>query len=106
RVLADPSRLGQLFENLFRNAVEHGGDDVTVTVGDLDDGFYVEDDGPGIPADEREVVFEPGYSNEADGTGLGLAIVEQTAAGHDWTLTVSESSAGGARFEITGVESP
>jgi len=106
RVLADPSRLGQLFENLFRNAVEHGGDDVTVTVGDLDDGFYVEDDGPGIPADEREDVFEPGYSNAADGTGLGLAIVEQTAAGHDWTLTVSESSAGGARFEITDVESP
>ncbi|TKX76383.1 HAMP domain-containing histidine kinase, partial [Halorubrum sp. SD626R] len=46
---ADQSRLRQLLENLFRNAVEHGGAGVTITVGEVEGGFYVEDDGPGIP---------------------------------------------------------
>jgi len=53
-IYADQSRLQQLLENLVRNAVEHGGENVTITVGDFDDGFYVADDGPGISPDERE----------------------------------------------------
>ena len=77
---------------------------VTVTVGDLPDGFYVADDGPGIPPDEREAVFEAGYSTRRGGTGLGLSIVSDVAAAHGWTVRVTESEAGGARFEITGVE--
>jgi PAS domain S-box-containing protein len=117
RVLADPKRLRNLFENLFRNAVEHGstsphsqaggdGTDaaVTVWVGGLEDGFYVEDDGPGIPPEERETVFETGYSTEADGSGFGLAIAEQIVEGHGWAVSVTEGRAGGARFEITDVE--
>ncbi|WP_049985260.1 hybrid sensor histidine kinase/response regulator [Halobellus rufus] len=103
-VRADRPRLQQLFENLFRNSVEHGGQDVTVTVGALDDGFYVEDDGPGIPPDERSKVFEMGYSTIRDGTGFGLNIVEQVADEHDWRIDVTESASGGARFEIRGVE--
>jgi PAS domain S-box-containing protein len=101
---ADPERLQHLFENLYRNAVEHGGDDVTVTVGGLDEGFYVEDDGPGIPPDERESVFDTGYSTDEDGTGFGLSIVEQIVESHHWEIRVTEGSQGGARFEITGVE--
>jgi PAS domain S-box-containing protein len=73
-ILADRSRLQQLLENLMRNAVEHGGDDVTVTVEDLPDGFYVEDDGPGIAENKRDNVFEAGYSTAADGTGFGLIL--------------------------------
>ncbi|MFB6271168.1 MAG: sensor histidine kinase, partial [Halobacterium sp.] len=103
-VSGDPDRLAHLFENLFRNAVDHGGDAVTVTVGALPDGFYVADDGPGIPEADREAVLEPGYSSEEDGSGLGLAIVTQIVDAHGWTLTVTESEDGGARFEITGVE--
>ena len=102
-IVADRSRLKQLLENLLRNAVEHGGEDVTVTVGDLDDGFYVEDDGCGIPESERAAVFEPGYSTADGGTGLGLRIVEEIAEAHDWTVSVTDSSTGGTRFEITGV---
>jgi len=126
---ADPGRLTQLFENLFRNAVEHGssgppdsrgdaaestGDDppgrggehVTVTVGDLDDssGFYVEDDGSGIAPANRDRVFEAGYSTAAEGTGFGLSIVSEIVEAHGWEITVVEGEAGGARFEITGVE--
>ena len=86
------------------DATEHGGADVTVTVGALDDGFYVEDDGPGIPAAERDTVFEAGYSTAEDGTGFGLRIVERVADAHGWTVDVTESEAGGARFEIRGVE--
>ncbi|WP_225335660.1 ATP-binding protein [Halomicrobium urmianum] len=88
--------------------VEHGGPDVVVTVGRLRDGrgFYVADDGPGIPEDEREHVFESGYSTDDDGTGLGLSIVRTVAEVHDWDVAVTESDAGGARFEFTGVDLP
>ena len=60
-IRADPSRLAQLFENLMRNAVEHTSQDITVTVGELEGGFYVEDDGSGIPADSRDDVFEAAH---------------------------------------------
>ena len=104
-IRADEGRLQQLFENLLRNAIEHGGEDVSVTIGDLEDGFYLADDGPGIPAEERERVFEAGYSTAKDGTGFGLNIVGTVAEAHGWGVTVVESSAGGARFEFAGVES-
>ncbi|MFB6107619.1 MAG: sensor histidine kinase [Haloplanus sp.] len=143
---ADADRLQRLFENLFRNSVEHGstsnrtasgdsvehnstgsravsdtgverGSDVddrstdrereksagpgtNITVGALEDGFYVADDGPGIPPDERDRVFEPGFSTRDDGTGLGLAIVDRIVAAHGWELTLTTSTNGGARFEI------
>ena len=104
QVVADESRLQQLFENLFRNAVDHAGPDVRVTVGTAADGFYVADTGPGIPPDERDRVFETGYTTEGRGTGFGLSIVKQIAAGHGWEIRVAESDAGGARFDVTGVE--
>ncbi|WP_144924077.1 two-component system sensor histidine kinase NtrB [Halorubrum salsamenti] len=103
-VSADRSRLRQLFENLMRNAVEHAGDDVTVTVGGVDGGFYVADDGPGIPESDRETVFETGYSTNEDGTGFGLEIVETVAAAHGWDVRVTDAAGGGARFEFTGVD--
>ncbi|MXR50251.1 PAS domain-containing protein [Halovenus sp. WSH3] len=101
-IQADPGRLRQLFENLFRNAAEHAGPDVTVTVGLLDDGFYVEDDGEGIPADRTDEVLQAGYST-GDGTGFGLRIVDQIVRAHGWGIEITESEAGGARFEITAV---
>ncbi|WP_459877679.1 PAS domain-containing protein [Halorubrum gandharaense] len=103
-VRADRSRLQQLLENLLRNAVEHGGADVTVTVGRLENGFYVEDDGPGIPEGDHDDVFEAGYSTAEGGTGFGLNIVKQVAEAHDWKVRVTDGAEGGARFEITGVE--
>lgn len=106
RLLADRDRLTELFANLFRNAVEHGGGDVTVTVGSTCDGFYVADDGHGIPEEHRKQVLQSGYSTEEAGTGLGLSIVQQIADSHDWGLSIDESDAGGARFSFTGVERP
>jgi PAS domain S-box-containing protein len=103
-IVADQPRLKQLFENLIRNAVEHGGSTVTVTVGELEDGFYVEDTGPGIPEDDAETVFDVGYSTNTGGTGFGLSIVQQIVETHDWDIHVTSGSVGGARFEITGVE--
>ena len=125
----DPGRCQQLFENLFRNAVEHGstspdsqtrqdavehgstssrtasddavehaGPEVTVRVGCAQDGFYVEDDGPGITADDCREVFETGYTTTDGGTGLGLSIVQAIAEAHGWEIDVTESSDGGARF--------
>ncbi|WP_202614552.1 receiver/sensor box histidine kinase [Halostella litorea] len=103
-VACDPSRLGQLLENLFRNARQHGGADVTVTVGVLDDGFFVADNGPGIPEADRDQVFDVGYTTHDEGTGFGLNIVHDIASAHGWDITLTESDAGGARFEFHGVE--
>jgi len=106
---ADRDRLLQLFENLFRNAIEHGanGDrdsaDITVTVG-FDDTLYVADNGAGISEDRRDTVFEPGHTSTDDGSGLGLAIVEQIARAHGWDVKATEGRNGGARFEFSGVE--
>jgi PAS domain S-box-containing protein len=126
-LVADPDRLRRLFENLFRNAVEHGstgnrnpersgdavehgstrpresGDGATVRVDTFPNGFYVADDGPGIPADERETVFEKGYTTSEEGTGFGLGIVRGIAEAHGWTVAATESEDGGARFEVTGI---
>jgi hypothetical protein len=108
RIAADPDRLAQLLENLYRNSVQYAGPDVHVTVGPLDDGdgFYVADDGCGIPRTERESVMERGYSTAADGTVFGLGIVGEIARAHDWTVTVTESPAGGACFEIRTTARP
>lgn len=141
----DANRFATLFENLYRNAAEHGpesadsgastddadgaesaGERATVRVGPLTDadgsgpfrGFYVEDDGPGIPEGDREAVFDWGVTSSEDGTGFGLPIVGIIAEVHGWAVTVTESaeevpdesdeseagetewSGGGARFEF------
>ncbi|AFO56411.1 histidine kinase N-terminal 7TM domain-containing protein [Natrinema sp. J7-2] len=115
-VLADPERTTRLLENLFRNAIEHGSEradsaDLEITVGTVADpsggsvtGFYVADDGVGIPSSKRENVFEAGYTTDEDGTGFGLSIVDEIATAHEWTSSVTESETGGARFEFRGVE--
>lgn len=87
-------------ENLFRNSVHHGGDGVTVRVGPLPDGFYVEDTGEGLPAADPERLFDPEFSTADGRSGLGLAIVGQVADAHGWEVRATEGSAGGARFEV------
>jgi PAS domain S-box-containing protein len=114
RVVADEGQLRRLLENLIRNAVEHGStsprsrsdDAVTVTVGELDDGFYLADDGEGLPDDDLERLLEYGVSTGTDGTGLGLSIVNEVVENHGWTLNITEADAGGARFEIRGMTVP
>ncbi|ARS90250.1 hypothetical protein B1756_11295 [Natrarchaeobaculum aegyptiacum] len=120
-VMMDRARVQQLLENLVRNAREHAGTDATVRIGtvaaespdesdeqpddpDSPTGFYVEDDGPGIPEKLRDSVFDTGYTTNEDGTGFGLAIVDQIADAHNWRVAVAEGSDGGARFEFRDVE--
>lgn len=120
RVDADPDKLLHVFENLFRNASQHGTPDtdqtVNITVGriatmptatrsspDEKKGFYIADDGVGIPEEDREDIFEHGYSTSEQGNGFGMSIVKQVVDAHGWEITVTESEDGGARFEITGV---
>jgi signal transduction histidine kinase len=91
------------------DAVDHADGPVTVTVGWLESdesttGFYVEDDGPGIPPAKRDSVFDPGVTTREDGTGLGLAIVRQVVLAHGWSIRATEGSRGGARFEVTGID--
>ncbi len=126
-IRADPRRLQQAFENLFRNVVDHGVRDdyrpecglgpsnekpsggrsrrsaASVTVGTLPSGFYLEDDGPGLPPDRREALLEFGVGT-GSGSGYGLAIVRTIVEAHGWSLRVTESDAGGARFEVHGLD--
>ncbi|GAB3039551.1 hypothetical protein GCM10025298_30900 [Natronobiforma cellulositropha] len=121
-VEGDPERLLHVFENLFRNALEHGvGEEtpvdardgggsepnetaLTVRVGALERagarGFFVEDDGVGIPPERRETVFERGRTTSAEGTGFGLSIARDVVDAHGWRIGATESASGGARFEI------
>jgi signal transduction histidine kinase len=103
-VLADPMRLRQLLQNLFENAVRHNDGDVMVTVGPLEGGFYVADDGAGLSETDVEQSFEPGYSGEPDGTGFGLSIVERIVEAHGWDIKATASAEGGAQFELRRVE--
>ncbi|CAM2838003.1 PAS domain-containing sensor histidine kinase [Halobacterium salinarum] len=111
RLAADPERLRTVFENLFRNAAEHGGETVSVSVRRVDPhpdaggaGFVVSDDGPGFGDLDPEAAFEPGLSTRAGGSGYGLRIVRAVVNAHGWTVTAADAPDGGARFEIRGVE--
>lgn len=104
-IRGDPELLGHVFENLFRNAVDHNDRPVTVRVGVLAEngertGFYVEDDGCGIDPDSAGQVTDYGYSTAESGTGFGLSIVAEFVDRHGWELTIGDSTDGGARFEI------
>jgi len=109
-IQADRDLVTILLENLLKNSAEHGcdgteqaEDTVTVRIGLLDDGFFFEDDGAGVPAEIREEIFDVGVSTGPDGTGIGLKIVTEIVDAHGWAIDVAESDDGGARFEITGV---
>ena len=94
--MADETRLCQLLENLFSNAVQHADTDVPVAVGALDTkrGFYVENDGPGINSDVEPLLFL-GYSTDETHTGVGLTIVERIAQAHQWEVSMQTSGSGG-----------
>jgi PAS domain S-box-containing protein len=105
-VTVDVERFRSVLENLFRNARYHGGESVSVEIGRLEsdagepNGFYVEDDGPGIEEDLHESVFHSGFTTTEDGQGMGLAIVKQVAEAHGWTVAVTDGVDGTARFEF------
>ncbi|WP_408957202.1 PAS domain S-box protein [Natrinema sp. 74] len=103
-VEADADRLLVFFENVFRNAREHAGTDVTVTVEATDDGFAIADDGPGVPPSDRDDILESGYSTSSEGTGFGLAIVAEVVEAHGWSIAVEESADGGLRLAVSTAE--
>jgi len=98
----DPLR--RAFGNLIRNAVEAMGAtgrlDVRITRQGQSVVVAIADHGPGIPAEKRQRVFEPYYTEKSEGTGLGLAIVKQAVDHHRGTIAVRETEGGGATFEV------
>ena len=89
--------------NLVRNAIEHGGGSGTITIAiDGTGGVEVRDEGPGIPAEERENVFEPFYrlQPQSRGAGLGLNLARQIALLHDGTIRILTGSWRGARIRM------
>jgi signal transduction histidine kinase len=75
------------------------GERVRVLLADGDD-LYVADNGPGIPAADRERVFRTGYTTSPEGTGFGLGIVKTVTEAHGWTVRAAAADGGGARFEF------
>lgn len=100
-VRADETRLLQLFGNLFRNSIEHGGDDVTVEVGHLTDevGFYVANDGSEMSEDSLEAVEKLKQGEQASAVGIGLMSVTDVVTEHDWDISVLNTDQG-VRTEI------
>ncbi len=92
-----PSALPRAISNLVRNAIDHGGDAGTISVSVSADGrVAVSDEGPGIPADQREQVFEPFYrvTPRSKGAGLGLSLVKQIVSNHRGQIAVDSASSG------------
>ena len=114
-VWCNEDRVMRLLENMFTNAVTHNTGSVTVRVGrymsvststrqENQSGFYVADDGSGIPEERRDDVFEFGETTAADGSGIGLAVVKRVADAHEWNVRVMDSVGGGVKFAFTGVQ--
>ncbi|AZH25450.1 sensor histidine kinase [Haloplanus aerogenes] len=108
-VVADEDQLGQVFQNLISNAIEHAGDDdppsVHVSGEDRDDAvvFSVADDGPGIPPAQQERIFEIFEQSDRDdeGTGIGLAICQRIVDRHEGDIWVESAEGEGATFYVS-----
>ena len=107
-VLGDPLALRRVVANLVENAVKfgHSAVDVAVERDETACRVVVDDDGPGIPENQREEVFSPFYrvdssrNRQTGGTGLGLAIARQIVEAHGGTVSVTMGPLGGARFTV------
>jgi len=89
-------KLLNVFENLYKNAIEHNTGEVRITVGETDSGFYIQDNGSGI---DTENIFDYGVSGSGS-TGLGLSIVQKIVTAHGWTIELDSSYTDGAKFVI------
>lgn len=117
-VYGNRQQLNTIFENLFKNAIQHGGRDVTITVGkkqhistttrkDPDDKFtiYIEDDGKGINDDVKDSLFQMNVTTKTrgPGNGVGMNIIKTAVEAHGWEIEVDDKYVTGARFEIKNV---
>lgn len=109
-VRADPNQVGQVFQNLFENAIRYADEsgvdphiEVTASRGEETVTFTVADNGPGMPTGMDDDVFEifKRGNHETDGTGVGLAICRRIVRRHGGRIWVVQSSDSGAIFEFT-----
>jgi two-component system sensor histidine kinase MtrB len=106
-VLAEPRRLGRILANLLANAATHGGGTARVRTTRSDGSMVTEiaDDGPGIPTEELEVIFDRfskyDRARGGAGSGLGLAIARGHAIAQGGDLVARNQPGGGACFELT-----
>ncbi len=101
-ITMDPSSLRSVVENLLRNATQWAKSKVKVNL--YKEGEWItlsiEDDGPGVPYEDRFRIFEPFFSKRRDGSGLGLALVKKLTIDFGGFVFVEDSPLGGARFVL------
>ena len=105
-VHVDADQLGQLFQNLIKNAIEHGENGVRIEIDARETPagyrFSVSDNGPGIPPAQQDDIFGLfDTGGDSDGTGIGLAVCERIVARHNGTISVESTPGGGTTFDVT-----
>ena len=104
-IKADPEQLKEVLVNLIINACEAMGQNGSIEIRERKDDervfIDIKDNGPGIPENLKEKVFQPFFTTKEDGTGLGLSIANRIIEEHRGRLSVSPDKIGGAVFTIT-----
>lgn len=97
-ILSNEGLFRRAVSNIITNAIDHNSSTINITIGSTNNGFFIEDDGKGIPQENKENIFEKGYTSTSDSTGYGLFIVKRICYVHGWDISVTDSASGGARF--------
>lgn len=96
---ADKANLKNMLEKMISNSIEHNKEEIEITVGSLNNGFFFEDNGNGIETTDKKI-FEYGFSTKENNAGFGMSVVKRVSEAHNWDYELKNSEEGGLRLEF------